>query len=365
MSLRGALATMPALDVLEWAARRRLAATMTFTRGHEVHSVVVAAGTILSTSSSSPEEQLGAILVRSGRLDERTLQDALETRAAIGVPLGRVLLMSGLLAEAELVAALATKAREAVTAIAAWSSGDFEVIPRAVASSPGVAAAVEIELCVELARARSPRLAAALALLGGDQTCFYVPPSARKTPPTDEFSLDVTRLWNLVAAGFPAGRLASVFGGERYRVFDVLATWVERGALVVDRRRRARTDSTLELAAGARARLAAGEPAAALAMAAQAIEQDPRDPEIRRVFAAAERARVASVARGLLTRAATPHRVAKAALPSSLSPLERELAERVDGHWDLLSLMRAAPAREAEVLLAFARLADLGVVELR
>jgi len=41
-----------------------------------------------------------------------------------------------------------------------------------------------------------------------------------------------------------------------------------------------------------------------------------------------------------------------------------DLAARVDGCWDLLSLVRSAGIREAEALLAFARLADAGVIEL-
>ncbi|MBA3451536.1 MAG: hypothetical protein H0T42_00400, partial [Deltaproteobacteria bacterium] len=47
-----------------------------------------------------------------------------------------------------------------------------------------------------------------------------------------------------------------------------------------------------------------------------------------------------------------------------LSAAELELANRVDGRWDLLSLIRSASVREAEALLAFARLAEAGVVDL-
>ena len=49
---------------------------------------------------------------------------------------------------------------------------------------------------------------------------------------------------------------------------------------------------------------------------------------------------------------------------SSSPTAEVELAARVDGRWDLLSLVRSASVREAEALLAFARLAEVGVVEL-
>jgi hypothetical protein len=47
-----------------------------------------------------------------------------------------------------------------------------------------------------------------------------------------------------------------------------------------------------------------------------------------------------------------------------LSRAEIDLAGRVDGRWDSLSLIRSAPVREAEALLAFAHLAEVGVVDL-
>jgi len=59
-----------------------------------------------------------------------------------------------------------------------------------------------------------------------------------------------------------------------------------------------------------------------------------------------------------------PRRVREPGPEMGLGPEEIELAGRVDGRWDLLSLVRSANIREADALLAFARLAELGVVEL-
>ena len=59
-----------------------------------------------------------------------------------------------------------------------------------------------------------------------------------------------------------------------------------------------------------------------------------------------------------------PRRVREPTTDLGLSTAEVELAARVDGRWDLLSLVKSAPIREAEALLAFAHLAEVGVVEL-
>jgi hypothetical protein len=59
-----------------------------------------------------------------------------------------------------------------------------------------------------------------------------------------------------------------------------------------------------------------------------------------------------------------PKRVKEPTAALGLSDAEIELANRIDGRWDLLSLIRSANIREAEALLAFAHLAEVGVVAL-
>src|SRR5690606_5453523 len=103
--------------------------------------------------------------------------------------------------------------------------------------------------------------------------------------------------------------IAAAFAGERYAVYDKLAAMVQAGQLVIDRRARERTNSAVELAAGARGRLRGGDRAGAFAMASQALVQDPSDAEVRKTFAQAERARVAEVAKQLLSRHRVPKRV--------------------------------------------------------
>src|SRR5678815_3311927 len=145
MSVRGALSTMPAEDVLEWVARRKLSAPITFERKGIVRSVGVEEGSIVWATSNSRDEQLGVILVRSGIVQERALADALEARAETGVPLGKVLLMSGLITEAALVEILATKIRETVTDVITWTDGQFDVVPRTQPAT-GVIAQLPIDV---------------------------------------------------------------------------------------------------------------------------------------------------------------------------------------------------------------------------
>jgi hypothetical protein len=356
---------MSAEDVLEWIGRRKLSAPVTFERRGLVRSLVVEEGQIVWASSNRRDEQLGVILVKSGLVQERALADALEARAETGVPLGKVLLMSGLITEADLVETLATKIRETVADVITWTDGQFDVVPRNQPAT-GVIAQLSIDVCLTVARRRADRLSAIMGILGADDVTFYVPPNI--APPSrhgrEGDLVDVMKVWTLAGDRHTAADIAAAFSGERYAVYDRLAEMVQAGQLVIDRRQRERTNSAVELAAGARGRLRGGDRAGALAMAAQALHQDPSDAEVRKTFVQAERARVAEVAKQLLSRHRVPKRVKDPKSEPTLSEAEIELAARVDGRWDLLSLIRSANMREAEALVAFAHLAEVGVLEL-
>ena len=364
MSVRGQLSTMPAEDVLEWAGRRKVALVVTVTGADAVRSLALAGGQVLWAASSRAEEQLGTVLSASGHLADRGLTDSLEARAETGVPLAKVMQMAGLVSEDTLVEVLATKIREAVTDVVSWTDGEFEVVPRPNPAGAGVAAGIPVEVCLAIARRRRERLAKAATLIGSDDVSFQVSAGTAAPPATPvEPPVDAGRLWRQVGQGRTVAQLAAGTGGERFAVLVTLTDWVNAGALTIDRRRRARTDSAHELIAGARGRLRQGDRVGALDLARRALLQQPGDVEVRRAFAAVQRARVAEVARTLLAQHVVPRRTGVESV-AELGQFERELVLRVDGRWDLLSLIRTVPSREAEALLAFVRLAELGVVTL-
>ncbi len=355
---------MAAEDVLEWVAKRKLSAPISFERRGTERSLVVEEGTIVWASSNRRDEQLGVILVRSGLVAERALADGLEARAETGVPLGKVLLMSGLITEADLVEILATKIRETVTDVVTWTDGQFDVVPRGQTPATGVSAHLAIDICLTVARRRSDRMTEVMSVLGADDVTFYVPPGALPPRSSNGDVVDLAKVWALAGDRHTAADIAATFCGERFDAYDKLVQLVQSGQLVIDRRTRERTNSAVELAAGARGRLRAGDRAGALAMASQALHQDPSDAEVRKTFSQIERARVAEVAKRLLAKHRVPKKLREPTPDLGLTAQELELAGRVDGRWDLLSLVKSTSQRESDALIAFAHLAELGIVEL-
>src|SRR5262249_32724428 len=159
---------------------------------------------------------------------------------------------------------LATKIRETVTDIVTWTEGTFEILPRTQPQAIGVNAQLSIEICLTVARRRSARMVQIMSILGNDDVTFFVPPEAVPPPPDAIQLIDRARLWALAADRRSASELSATFRGERFATFDGLASMIEAGRLMIDRRQRERTNSAVELAAGARSRLRQGDRAGAL-----------------------------------------------------------------------------------------------------
>lgn len=367
MSLRGSIATMPVEDVFDWAARRRVTGRLVVERDDLVRTFWLSAGVAVWETSNAPEEQLGQILLRSGLVDEQVLSDALDARTHENVAFGKILVMVGAVAEPHLVAILTIKVREALCEVAAWDDGMFDFDPGDIPAPNRIPVSVALPPCLDLARARHARWHAIRAAIPDDATSFLVDnPSGVVIGATGR--VDGPRLLAVLEQGGTAGDAIASLAGERFATLDVLTDLLGVGAIRIDtsRRRDLARASPETIARAIHARLAEGDRAGALVVASQALAARPGDADVRRLYKEAERARVTEVARSLLSRHQVPRlRRSPAELDAlELSDVERRLAHRVDGRWDLLSLVRSSPFGEVPTLLAFATLAERGIIAL-
>jgi len=359
---------MPVDDVFEWAARRGATGRLVVERDQVVRTFWLAGGAAVWETSNVPEEQLGQILLRTGLVDEQMLADALDARTQENVAFGKILVRFGAISEAHLTAILTIKIREALCEVAAWTDGWFDFDTEDIPVANRVPVAVELPVCVAQARLRQPRWAAIRAIIPGDGLGFVVR-DRNAVVLGSTGRVDGPRLLEIVDRGGSAGDVIAALAGERFVVLDVLADLVQVGALALDpeRGKGDLSRAAPEVVAAAVAdRLADGDRAGALSLAARALAVSPGHPEIRRVYKEAERARVTEVARSLLSRHQVPRlRRSPAELEAlELSDVEMRTARRVDGRWDLLSLVRSSPFGEVPTLLAFAALAERGIIAL-
>ncbi|HEU5055441.1 MAG TPA: hypothetical protein VFU21_02905, partial [Kofleriaceae bacterium] len=88
--------------------------------------------------------------------------------------------------------------------------------------------------------------------------------------------------------------------------------------------------------------------------------------ELRTLYHSLERALLAELSRDLLGRFSVPRVLVPDPDLSALEldEVERRLVARIDGRWDLLSLLQVIPLREVEILMACKRLAARGIISL-
>ena len=369
MSLRGSLGTMSAEDVLEWVGRRKLSAPITFERRGLVRSLVVEDGPDRVGELEPPR--------RAARRDpraERARRRARARRCARGArrdrrAAGQGAADVGLITEADLVEILATKIRETVTDVITWTR-------RAVRRRSAHARPRDRRQRAAPDRGLPDGRAPARRADGRDHgdprrrrrrrsTCRRA--RRRRRAEAGEV-VDAAKAWALAGDRHTAADIAAAFSGERFAAYDALASMVagrpaRRSIAATASARTPRSSSPPARAAGCARAIA---PARSRWRRRRCI-RIRAIAEVRKTFAQIERARVAEVAKQLLV--APPRAEAAARVPtrspSTASPPPRSSSRnRVDGRWDLLSLVRSASVREAEALLAFAHLAEVGVVEL-
>jgi hypothetical protein len=370
MSLRGSLTTMPVGDVFEWLERRHPVGELTLDRANQTRRFQLSAGQVTGASSTDPAEYLGQILLNTGVITEAQLRDAYATQASDGILVGRILVLNGTVAEHALREAIELKIRESLYDALSWTEGSFSFDPTGDTPRP---LEVEVALPLEALVAQGAERAAQWQLLRvevpNDGCRFFLP---------DRSWLDKVKrgsasalILDQVVRGLSVREISLALHSLPFPVYQRLYELMARGIIKLDRRTtpRAEHDTSIppeQLIEAARGRAKGGDRPGALEMAKKALAEAPSSESIKKAYQEIERGLFAELSRTLLARFRVPRllkpRDELAATP--LSAEERYLVDRIDGRWDLLSLMRVSPLREVDALITFSKLADKGLISL-
>jgi hypothetical protein len=285
-------------------------------------------------------------------------------QADTGVALGKILLMVGAVDEATLADTLVLKVAEALADSISWAEGTFQFEPDEAGRSVS-----EFEISLNLPAAigaaldEKARRRALRERFPNDDVRFFI----KETTAVE--GVEIPGLIDAISLGTSLGQLVLANHGQRYLVGAALIDLLDRGAIGIDRRGPTRPADLREpeqLQGAARGRAAGGDRAGALALVSRALVDDPDNEETLALHRELERSLFAELSRDLLGEFRVPKllKSRKELDGLELSDAERYLAGRIDGRWDLLSLLRVAPLREVDALLTFKRLADRGIISL-
>ena len=126
MSLTGNLRTMDLPDILQWISTGRKTGTLHVERRSVHKRIVFKDGVIHSSTSNDPRESMGQFLIRDRHVTEQQLFRALLRQETEGRLLGAILVGDGVLTEEAMRKSLESKAEETIYNLFLWDEGKFE-----------------------------------------------------------------------------------------------------------------------------------------------------------------------------------------------------------------------------------------------
>lgn len=124
MKSNGSLAEHDFPSLVQELHEQRATGVLTLTQAGIGRSVAIQEGRMVFASSSSPDDRMGPLLLRRGRITLRQLTDAARGVTA-GKRLGAVLVDQGVLTPKELIAAVVEHTQEILYGAFAWTEGPY------------------------------------------------------------------------------------------------------------------------------------------------------------------------------------------------------------------------------------------------
>ncbi len=365
MSLRGDLRTMALPDVLQWIASGRKTGTLHVERRSVQKRIILRAGNIFSSWSNDPRESLGQFLIRLRLVTEEQLFRALLGQEEKGRLLGSILVADGVLTEDDLRRALKSKAEETVYDLFLWPSGQFEFregeFPDIHITFESLVTPVILEGIRRVDEWQRIR-----AVFPNLETTFKVsgPPSAGADPVEKQ-------LLALAAAGKSLAEMSLELRRSEFETAAIAFDLHSRGLLVV---RQVRAENPAAdpvgaiqaLLALAYQRLQEKRYEAALKAYEDVLAIDRLNQNAKKGLIAALEARQ----RERLVQDVPRDKVPSLAVDfvtltkQNLDPHEGFVLSRVNGQWDVQSILKLCPMGEEEAMLIFARLLERKLISL-
>jgi len=372
MAIKGTLKTMNLTDLLQFLAAGRKSGTLKFDHGKITKQVYFKKGMIVGSKSNDPREYLGQVLLHYGKVDDSQLKAAREVQRTSGAKLGEVLVEQGFLTETEVLEILKTRTLDAIYDLFVWTDGDFEFYDDE--SLPEDLLLIEVEptnvimegiyRIDELARYRTlvPSDRSVLELNAGWTSSLKLGKEFRQVLFFVEKRMSVAEIcYHMHASAFHVyGQLYTLISEGVARVSGELP----EGSPSLVKEVEDLPESVTEMVWFAERKLEE-DPEAALLIIQKALQQQPNNPEAQSLLPAAEENYIKRVYETADTapRSVPQLLVSPAELTNQqIDPQEGFVLSRINGSWDIQSILSICPFREADCLRMIKKLMERGIV---
>jgi uncharacterized protein DUF4388 len=375
MPLTGSLNMMSVSDLLQFLAVGRKTGLLKFSHGKVLKGIYFENGTIIGSNTNDPREYLGQVLIHYGKIDEAQLQAAMEAQrsgaqSAAPKRLGQILVDQGVLTEADLREVLQIRTLEIIYDLFIWKDGHFEFC-------------VEDPLPADFTRVNvEPTKVIMEGVYRADELTRY-----RTLIPSDRTVMELAAGWTSSLGIGKTTRLLLYYLEKRmsvaeicysmhaspFEVYAQLYDLVQKGLAHVAgelpeipdpvSEMADLPDETADLLLLAREEITNSQAEKALSIIHTVLRREPNNSAAHNLLLEAENDFVEQVyaqipATGVPTIVIQSAELAK----KEIEPQEGFVLSRVNGEWDIQSILSICPFREADSLRMIKKLWDEGII---
>jgi len=354
-------------DLLQWCASNSKTGTLHLTRGPIEKRLFFKKGRLFSSTSTNPRETLGQFLIRSGKITEEQLFDALIRQDRQHEPLGQILVRDGLLQQEELNEMLRIKTEESIYDTFLWPDGDFRFEEHQLPDKISVYLPLELTALILEGARRTDEWKRIWQVFPSRSTTF-----ATLKNDTANISEEDRRILDLVSRRKNLGEIALELHAVDFYAASRLLELLERGLIKVDAAKEEipfeqQIEDLREKLREGVAYFNGAQYPEALSTFDTVLTIDPQNKYARLFKVKIERLMDELKDTVELPLDAVP--VSKCTL-AELADLDLDAQEgfvlsRVNGEWDIRSILKICPMRRVEVMAIFKRLLDNELIELR
>jgi hypothetical protein len=383
MGLSGNLQTMLPGDLLQWLSLGQKTGTLVVTNKRVEKKIFFRRGRVISSASNDPREYLGQFLMSHGYLTEPELKKAMEVQLQSGILLGKILVMIEVITEPDLQRLMRLKAEEEIYDIFLWNDGDFYFVDDELPQQEMIPLQVDVTGIIMEGTRRVDEWARIRETIPNEA----VIPVLLKEPDTNELEEVEEPIVRAIDGKRTIAELVLESRSSSFTVSSTVCTLVRHGFARLDEpgtgKMRAFTEEQAVAAPPKPAEFNEGDEITSLLNAAQAALRvrdfektqrllraaqnlDPNHPKVRTAAKGAETVILSELRNQGMLDSKVP-RVSKALeeiTQMNFSPNEGFILSRINGQWDIGSLIKISPIRETDAMLIFHKLWKDGIIAL-
>ncbi len=368
MSLSGNLKTMDLAELLQWVALGRKTGSMAFVRNKAKNYIYFKNGQIISSRSNEPTKQLGHFLLFQGKITEARLKRALEIQQQNRVILGKILIQEGFITQEDVEKALSSCTEEVIYDLFLWEDGYFHFTNNGYNLSELIVIKIDLNAAIFEGVRRKDDWGRIRKAFPSNEVILNVCRSEAELKTLDLTPLQKKLLF-FISRGKTISEIILELHGSDFLVSYELFQLYEGGVVEVSELPPAAPahDDPARLFNKGLGLMKSKQYTEAILVFQEVLRLDPQNNWADEQIEEAEKAICSELYKGSVPSRKVPYYLVPEASLSryELTHEEGYVASRINGAWDVSSIVMLSPLREIEILQTLEKFVKMGLVGLK